>query len=110
MKRYKEPQFQERIAAAARARTTVLEQLRDKPPVDETAAVERAERRLAREAAAREKRQNAILAAKEQKAAKRARALETAAASAAGQKPVPPTDAERKAARDARYLARKNRA
>ncbi len=109
MKRYKEPQFQERIAAAARARTTVLEQLRDKPPVDDTGAAERAERRLAKEAAAREKRQQALAEAKEQRAAKRAAALEAAAASAARQKPVL-TEAERKAARDARYLARKNRA
>lgn len=109
MKSYKEPSFQERIAAAARARTEVLQQLRDKPPVDETAAAERAERRLAKEAAAREKRQNALLAAKEARAAKRAQAEEAAAASAARQKPVL-TEAERKAARDARYLARKNRA
>ncbi|WP_256869505.1 DUF6481 family protein [Sphingobium lactosutens] len=109
MKRYKEPQFQERIAAATHARIAVLQQLRDRPPVDQAAAAVRAEQRLTKEAAAREKRQNAILAAKEEKAAKRARALEAAAAIAARQKPVL-TDAERKAARDARYLARKNRA
>lgn len=109
MKNYKEPHFQERIAAAARARTEVLERMRDKPPVDEAAAAARAERRLAKEAAAREKRQQALLAAKEQKAAKRALALEAAAAAVAQQKPEL-TEAERKAARDARYLARKSRA
>ncbi|WP_088185371.1 DUF6481 family protein [Sphingobium sp. Z007] len=109
MKRYREPQFQERIAAAARARTAVLDQLRDKPPVDAAAAAERAERRLAKEAATREKRQNALLAVKEEKAAKKALALDFAAASAARHKPIL-TEAERKSARDARYLARKNRA
>lgn len=109
MKRYKEPPFQERIAAAARARTEVLERLRDKPQVDDAEAIARAERRLAKEEAAREKRRNALQAAKEEKLAKRAAALEAEAASAARQKPVL-TDAERKAARDARYLARKSRA
>jgi Family of unknown function (DUF6481) len=108
MKRYKEPGFQERIATAARARTQVLEQSRDKPPVDEAAVAARAERRLAKEAAAREKRQNALREAKERKAAKRADALEAEAARAANQKPEL-TEAERKLARDARYAARKNR-
>ncbi|MFZ2997282.1 DUF6481 family protein [Sphingobium sp.] len=108
MKRYKEPQFQDRIAAAARARTEVLEKLRDKPQVDDAEAAKRAERRLAKEAAAREKRQAALQAAKEEKLAKRALAAEKEAAAAAKQKPVL-TEEERKAARDARYLARKNR-
>lgn len=47
--------------------------------------------------------------AKEQKAAKRAQTNEMAAAKAAKQKPEL-SEAERKSARDARYLARKNRA
>jgi hypothetical protein len=107
MKRYKEPHFQERIAAAASARTEVLERLRTKAPVVRTATPDQAERRLAKEAAAREKRQKELLAAKEQKAAKRAQASEMAAAKA----PKPElSEAERKSARDARYLARKNRA
>ncbi|ANI79909.1 MULTISPECIES: DUF6481 family protein [Sphingobium] len=109
MKRYKEPHFQERIAAAASARTEVLDRLRTKAPVVRASAPEDVERRLAKEAAAREKRQNALLAAKEQKAAKRAQASEEAAAKAAKQKPEL-SEAERKSARDARYLARKNRA
>jgi hypothetical protein len=108
MKRYKEPHFQERIAAAASARTEVLERLRSNAPVVRTATPDQAERRLAKEAAAREKRQKELLAAKEQKAAKRARASEMAAAAP---KPKPElSEAERKSARDARYLARKNRA
>jgi len=107
MKRYKEPHFQDRIAAAASARTEVLERLRTKAPVVRTASPDQTERRLAKEAAAREKRQKELLAAKEQKAAKRAQAIEMAAAKA----PKPQlSEAERKSARDARYLARKNRA
>ena len=60
MKRYKEPSFQERIASAARARTEGLQQLRNKPPVDQTAAAAKAELRQTKEAAAREKRQKAL--------------------------------------------------
>lgn len=105
MKRYKEPGFQERIGAAARARTGALDQLRAKPPVDEAAAAARLASRLAKEAAKREKRQHALLAAKALKHAK----AQDAAAAAVKQKPVL-TEAERKAARDARYLARKKRA
>ncbi|GLV20577.1 hypothetical protein TomMM35A_04370 [Sphingobium sp. TomMM35A] len=108
MKRYKEPHFQERIAAAASARTEVLEQLRTKVPVVRAVTLDQAERRLAKEAAAREKRQQALLAAKEQKAARRAQANEMAAAKAPNQKPEL-SEAERKSARDARYLARKKR-
>jgi hypothetical protein len=109
MKRYKEPHFQERIAAAASARTEVLERLRSNAPVVRTATPDQAERRLAKEAAAREKRQKELLAAKEQKAAKRAQASEMAAAKAPKPKPEL-SEAERKSARDARYLARKHRA
>ncbi|WP_167302742.1 DUF6481 family protein [Sphingobium vermicomposti] len=109
MKRYKEPHFQDRIAAAARARAEVLERLPERAPVDEAAVAARAEQRRAKEAAAREKRQNALREAKEQRAAKRALALEAEAAKAAKVKPEL-TEAERKAARDARYLARKKRA
>lgn len=108
MKRYKEPHFQERIAAAASARTEVLERLRTKVPVVRAVTPDQAERRLAKESAARERRQEALLVAKKQKAAKRAQANEMAAAKAAKQKPEL-TEAERKSARDARYLARKNR-
>ncbi|GLV25876.1 MULTISPECIES: DUF6481 family protein [Sphingomonadaceae] len=108
MKRYKEPHFQERIAAAASARTEVLERLRTKVPVVRAVTLDQAERRLAKEAAAREKRQQALLAAKEQKAARRAQANEMAAAKAPNQKPEL-SEAERKSARDARYLARKKR-
>ncbi|CAN5159862.1 hypothetical protein BH10PSE13_BH10PSE13_12960 [soil metagenome] len=112
MKSYREPDFQDRIAAAARARGAALEQLRVKPPVDEAVVAARAAAQQARESAKLEKRQAARLAVEEAKAAKRAlaeaQAEEAAAALAASQKPEM-TEAERKAARDARYMARKNR-
>ncbi len=108
MKRYKEPGFQERIASAARARNDALAQLQAKPPVDVAAAAERSAERLAKEAAAAEKRRLARLAADEIKAAKRARASEAAKSHVATPKPEL-IEAERKAARDARYIARKNR-
>lgn len=108
MKSYREPDFQDRIAAAARARGAALEQLRVKPPVDEAVTAARAAARLAQEAAKLEKRQAARRAVEEAKAAKRAEAEAAAAAILAAQKPEM-TEAERKAARDARYLARKNR-
>jgi hypothetical protein len=105
MKRYKEPAFQDRINAAARARTEALAQLRAKPPIDETVLAARAEAQAAKDAVAQEKRRIAKLAADERKAAKLARAQEAAPP------PKPElTEAERKAERDARYLARKNRA
>lgn len=109
MKRYKEPGFQERIAAAANARNGALAQLRAKPDIDEAVLAERAARQSAKDAAMLEKRRAAKLAADERKAAKHARIAEKAAASLAAIKPEL-TEAERKAERDARYLARKKRA
>ena len=108
MKSYKEPGFQDRIAAAARAKGDALAKLKTKPPVDEAVVAARAAKRLAQEAVQREKREAARQAAEELKAAKRARAQEAAEAAATLKKPEL-TEAERKAARDARYAARKNR-
>jgi len=108
MKRYKEPDFQTRISAAADARTDVLEKLKTGEPLDPEVAAARLAAAEAREAAQLERRRLARLAAEERKAEKEAKALAAAAAKAAAQKPVL-TEAERKAARDARYLARKNR-
>ena len=108
MKRYKEPGFQDRISAAARARSEALAKLQARPPVDEEAAAARAAAALARDEARREKQRLARAAADEAKAAKRAAAAEAAAANAPKAKPEL-TEEERKAQRDARYLARKNR-
>ena len=116
MAAFKDPSFQERRAAAARAKTEALEKLRAKPPVDEQALAARTATRLAREAADAGKRAAARLAREEAAAAKRDRAkqeteaaqAEAAARQAALAAPVL-TEAERKAARDARYAARKKR-
>ena len=101
MKSYKESSFQDRIERAAEAKKAALDRLRSKAPVDPEAAAERAAKRLAREAAEAEKREAKRTAEREAKAAKAAAA--TAAPAAV------PTDEDRKAARDARYAARKKR-
>ena len=100
---FKDPSFQDRIGSAADAKKKALEQLRSRPPVDEKVAAERQAKRLERETRDAEK-----AAAKKaaQQAAKDSKAEEAAARAAV---PPPPTDEERKAARDARYAARKAR-
>lgn len=105
---FKEPGFQERVAAANRAKDKALEKLRNKPPVDEAEVARQLAKRQAKEAAAAEKRAAARQAREEARAAKRERALEAAEAAIKAQ-PKVLTEAERKAARDARYAARKNR-
>ena len=104
MKGYKQPGIEDRLAAAKRAKAEALEKLRSKPQVDEAELAARIERERAREAAAAEKRQAAKLAKEEALAAKQ-KAREEAEAS----KPKPKTAEELKAARDARYAARKAR-
>lgn len=95
--------FQERLARAAEAKQKALEKLRSKPPVDAAVLAERKASSLKREAAQAEKRAASAAARLEAKDAKSAKAAETAAA------PAVPTEAELKAARDARYAARKKR-
>jgi hypothetical protein len=97
--------FQERVARAAEAKQKALDRLKAKPPIDPAVAAERQQARLAKEAKQREQR-----AAKEE--AKRQEAADTAAAAlAAAEKAAAerPSEADLKAARDARYAARKNR-
>ncbi|TCM20444.1 hypothetical protein EDF56_102105 [Novosphingobium sp. PhB165] len=94
---YKEPGFQDRVAAASAARAKALAQLKAKPAVDPAVLAERAEKAREREE----------LRAK--RAAERAEAKRIAEAAKAAAIVVPPTEAELKAARDARYAARKAR-
>ncbi len=100
---FKDPSFQDRIGSAADAKKKALEQLRSRRPVDEKVLAERQAKRLERETRDAEK-----AAAKKaaQQAAKDSKADEAAAKAAV---PPPPTEEERKAARDARYAARKAR-
>jgi hypothetical protein len=118
MAAYKNPSFQERAALSAEAKKKALDKLRAKPPVDPQVAAELKAARLAREAAEAEARaakkaaiEQARIDAEEAKAAKvaeAAAAAEAAKAKLAASLRVP-NEAERKAARDARYAARKNR-
>ncbi len=106
MSSYKEPTFQDRTALANKAKRVALEQLRAKQPVDEATLTERREAAKAREAAQIQASKDKIAARNLEKAQKRDRAADIAAAEAAvSQK----SDEERKTDRDAKYAARKNR-
>jgi hypothetical protein len=100
---FKDPSFQDRIGSAAKAKKSALEQLKAKPPVDEAVAAERRASSLERQ---RKEAEKAAVKKAAQQAAKDAKLAEAAAKAAV---PAPPTEAERKAARDARYAARKAR-
>ncbi|MDB5691035.1 MAG: hypothetical protein JWO81_98 [Alphaproteobacteria bacterium] len=103
MSSYKVPGFQDRIDAAAEAKQKALDRLRAKPAMDEAVVAERQAARQAREAKEREKR------AAKKKAAEEAETEQAEVRAAEEASPAPPTEAERKAARDARYAARKRR-
>lgn len=96
---FKDPSFQDRINSAAQARDKALAKLRAKPPLDETVVAERKARQEQREAREAEKAE----------ARRAAREAEAAAKAAKAAVPPPKTEAELKAARDARYAARKAR-
>jgi len=105
MKSYKDPSFQDRVGRAAEAKQKALEQLRAKPPVDEAVLAERTAARQAKEAADAEKRAAKKAADQQAKADKAAEVARQKEADTAAK----PTEAELKAARDARYAARKSR-
>ena len=101
MASYKDPSFEERTALARQAREKALAKLAAKPALDPAVVAERKAAQAAREQAAAEKsaaKKAAILQAKADKIA----AAEAAAA------PVM-SEEELKAARDAKYAARKKR-
>ncbi len=108
---YKAPDFNQRAEAARTAKQRALELLRDKPAQDPAVVAARQAAREAKDAAEAERRA-AKRAAEEQAKADKKAAAEAAAEAA---KPPPkkevvvPTAAEMKAARDARYAARKAR-
>ena len=91
--------FKDRAGQAAEAKQKALERFKSRPPVDEKLAAQRLAAAERREAARAEK-------AAAKKAEAEAKAAEAAAKAA---RLAPPTAAEMKAARDARYAARKNR-
>jgi hypothetical protein len=96
--------FQDRAGQAAKAKQKALDQLRARPPVDEKVAAERKAAGQKREAGKADK---AAAKKADQKASAEASAADAAATAAAI---VPPrSEAELKAARDAKYAARKKR-
>ena len=95
--------FQDRAAQAAEAKKKALEQLQSRPPVDEKTAAERKAAGQEREAAKAEK---AAAKKAERESARDAAAADIAAKAAAA---APKSEAELKAARDARYAKRKAR-
>ena len=121
MPSYKAPSFQDRIAAAGLAKQKALDALRAKPPVDEALMAERRQAREARDQAIaieRAAKAEAVALAKaqkaERKAAEQAAEAEKQADGAAAAvvnvaRLTPGSAAEMKAARDARYAARKAR-
>lgn len=110
---FKEPSFLDRQTAAQKAKKGILEKFKAKPGPDDPAVLKRAAERQAqvierakaqklREAAKAEKKaRDAELAAQAAAEALRIQAEKVAAAAALA--------AEQKAARDARYAARKNK-
>ncbi|MGI4731031.1 MAG: DUF6481 family protein [Janthinobacterium lividum] len=112
---FKVPTFQDRAALAGLAKQKALDQLKAKPPVDEALMAERRQAQEAKDAALAEERAAKVAAREAAKAEKAAiKAAEIAAAAAAAELKAarlkPPSAAEMKAARDARFAARKARA
>lgn len=105
MGRFKEPSFNERVAAANGAKAKALEMLKNRPGPGEAELAERAERRRAKEAAEAEKRATAKAARETAKVAKEEGDRKAPEAA----RPKMPTAEELKVARDARYAARKSR-
>jgi len=101
---FKDPSFQDRAASAAHARQRALEKLLARPPVDPAVLEERKAAQALRDAEAARLSEEKKAAREREKAEKRKRA----AASVPAPRPEL-TEAEKKAARDARYAARKNR-
>ena len=114
MAAFKNPSFNDRMETAAKAKQKALDQLKAKPPIDEALAAQQREAWQQREDALAQERaakSEAKAAEKAEKAAAKAKAIEEAKAAAElkAARLRPPSPAEMKAARDARYAARQAR-
>lgn len=114
MASFKDPSYQDRVASAGKAKQKALDRRKSKPPVNEGRMAELRQEWDVREQALsdeRAARAEAIAAAKADEAATKAAELAEAEAAAAlkAARLKPATAAEMKAARDARYAARKAR-
>ena len=112
---FKDPSFQDRIASASKAKQKALDHLKAKPPVDQELMATRRQERETRERTLEEEwagKAREKAAAKAEKASLKAAALVAAEAAAAlkAARLKPSSPEEMKAARDARYAARKTRA
>jgi hypothetical protein len=111
---FKDPSFQDRVAAAGKAKQKALDHLKARPPIDEAVMAERRRARESREEALTNER-TAVAEADAAARAERARVQATeqaeadAAAALKASRLKPATPEEMKAARDARYAARKAR-
>ncbi len=105
MASYKDPSFEERTALARQAREKALAKLAAKAPLDPAIVAERQAAQAAREKAQAEK------SAAKKAAMLQAKADKQAAAEAAAEAAKAPvvSEEELKAARDAKYAARKKR-
>src|SRR5882757_4595490 len=108
MASYKEPSFKDRAALSAQAKQQALEKLKAKAPIDPAVAAERAAKRAAREVAEAQRRADKLAAAEQAKLDKVAKAEAVKAEAEQQVVRAQMTEAEKKAARDARYAARKN--
>lgn len=105
---YKDPGFNDRLASAAKAKQAALDKLKARPPVDEATVAAKLAARAAKEAADAEKRA-AKIAERERAAAEKAEQKRLAAEAEAAKKKPELTEEEKKAIRDAKYAARKQR-
>lgn len=116
MARFNTPTLEERAAASREAKQRQLETLRNKAAPDEATVAARIAAREAREAAEAERRAAHRASIEQKKLAREQARIEAAAAAereAEARRPPPPpalpTPEEMRAARDARYAARKAR-
>ena len=114
MASFKDPSFHDRLASAGKAKQKALEQLKARPAIDESRMAERRQAWEVREQTLSDQRSaksEATAAAKAEKASAKAAALaeEEAAAALKETRLKPASAADMKAARDARYAARKAR-
>jgi len=108
MNRYKEPSFQDRAAASSRAKEKALAKVKAGPQLDAAALAEIAARRAEREAIAAAKSAKVREAREEKQRLAEQKRADAKEAIAKAEAPTR-TEAEQKAARDARYAARKSR-
>ena len=109
MKAYQDGSYQDRIGRAAEAKQKTLDLLKARPAPDEIAPAARREAALVRDATRAEKRAARLAEREEAEAHKARRADEAAVRAEENEGGRIATDEERKAMRDARYAARKNR-